>query len=172
MSFFYHFLCCFSHFVCGHCFALVCYFMHWGYCIVLMLLLPIVVILWCFYFVLLRCGAIASHCCCFMVLLQLCVGVVAPHWWYCFIMVLQICIGAITPCYYFALMFLLFPWLKWSSPLALCKWELGSHSTKLLTKFNMNFFSFFIWGLLHFFVSIFFIVLLSCFFWFWFLFFL
>jgi hypothetical protein len=120
--------------------------------------------------VLLLCSAIASHCC-FMVVLQLCVGVVAPHWLHCFIMVLQICIGAIIPCYYFALMLLLFPWLKWYPPLALCKWELGTHSAKLLTKFNMNFFLFFIWGFVHLFVSIYFIVPPSCFFWFFWFFF-
>ncbi len=101
---------------------------------------------------LLLCGAIASHCCCFVV-------------------VLQIRIGAITPCYYFALMLLLFPWLKWYPPLALCKWELGTHSAKLLTKFNMNFFLFFIWGFVHLFVSIYFIVPPSCFFWFFWFFF-
>lgn len=110
-------LLCFCLLLLLYCFALVCYFVRWGYCIVLMLLLPVVVILWCFYFVLLLCGVITSHCSCFVVVLQLRVGVVAPHWWYCFVMVLQIRIGAIIPCYYFALTLLLFPWFKWYPPL-------------------------------------------------------
>jgi len=125
---------------------------------------------------------VASHCC-YIVVLLFCVvalrcycfalllfrgGVVAPHWWYCFIMMSQIHIGAIAPYYYFALKLLLFLWLKWYPPLVVCKWELGTHSTKLLTKFNVIFFSFFIWGFFHLFVSFFhfFIVPMSCFFWF------
>jgi hypothetical protein len=108
--------------------------------------------------VLLLCGVITSHCSCFVVVLQLRVGVVAPHWWYCFVMVLQIRIGAIIPCYYFALTLLLFPWFKWYPPLPCASgslelivpnfwqssmWSFFIFYLRIFSSLFFNFFSFF-----------------------------